>query len=170
MEAAQCATLEGGDEAAGAVAAMPEAARKVDKGMEVELQGQTDGDVGSWYSARVIKVVGKDRALVRHAQLKAEDGRPLDEQVPLKMLRPAPPTEPPKGWLAAAKPGAPLEMQYLNGWWEVSLVKRLPAKAGKPERFKVRADRYDVEHTVEQAALRPGWRWKAGKGKWAYRS
>ena len=53
---------------------------------------------------------------------------------------------------------------------------RMPRSLGKrvalrlSERFKVRADRYDVEHTVEQAALRPGWRWKAGKGKWAYRS
>ena len=90
----------------------------------------------------------------------------------IKALRPAPPAAEswPAGWLASAKPGAPMEMSYLNGWWEVTLQKRLPGKAGKPDRFKVRAELYDASHTVEAAALRPGWSWKARKARWALRS
>ena len=47
--------------------------------------------------------------------------------------------------------------------------------AGRPDVWtwplpEVRAELYDAVHTVEQDALRPGWKWRAGKRRWEYRS
>ena len=148
--------------------AMPEAPPKVVSRMAVEISGSKGGDKGSWYGATVVSVSG-EKATLRHDELQDEQGGLLKETVSLKLLRPAPP-QPAAGWLESVKEGAALELQYLGGWWEVKLLKWLPPKGEKPPRFKVVAERYNAQHTVEAAALRPGWKWVAGRNRWQTRA
>jgi hypothetical protein len=160
---------EGGDDSDGAEAAdegsdagQSEAAetvlpapRKVSSGMLVEYASPLEGARGSFYSGTVVKLEGV-RATFRHDELRDEEGRNVDEAVHVKHLRPMPPPSP-EGIVAGAKRGSRLELRYLDGWWEVVLRKRLGG--GK---LRVEAEAYAAVHEVDEAQLRPAWRWSSG--------
>jgi len=144
-----------------------EAPPKLTKSMAAELAGNKATDKGSWYAVTVVGLSGGS-ATVRHELLRDDEGDRVKETVPLKLVRPAPPPCP-SNWLENVREGAYVEFFYLDGWWEVKLLKRLPAKGDKPERFKVVAERYNAQHTALGSQLRPGWLWKPGSKTWMTR-
>ena len=81
----------------------------------------------------------------------------------LAHLRPEPP-QAPESFIDALRPGAPAELHYLGGYWEVDVIKR--TNAGK---FQVLAERYQAKHTVAGEKLRPAWSWTEGSPYWELR-
>ena len=67
-----------------------------------------------------------------------------------------PPT--PEGFFAKVKKGQPLELDYLDGFWEV-VVKKVLANGD----LRVEAPAYGAAHTVPRDRLRPAWVWRPGR-------
>ena len=157
------------DEAAGLRAGIEEcdAPTSLSVGMVAEVASQEEGELGSWYPVEILSLWGT-KATVKHLELTDEYDEPVVDKVKTAHLRPAPPEEPPDGFIEALKPGAVAELAYLGGFWEVSVSK--VTAGGK---FQVIADRYDAKHSVKQedaaGKLRPGWKWEQGAGHWKQR-
>ena len=85
----------------------------------------------------------------------------LREWVPLATLRPPPPRAPDEGWQQQLVAGSAAELLFDGGWWDVTVVSRLPgnARLGEPTHWVVEgmaeAVGYAINHTVVAAALRP---------------
>ena len=77
----------------------------------------------------------------------------------MQHVRPLPPQHLPDS-LRDLPVGAPLEILFNDGWWEV--VYRGPAGS----KHAVHSPRYDVLHTVPAALLRPGWSWTVSTRSW----
>ena len=142
------------------------APKSLSVGMQCEVASQEEGELGSWYPVEITSIWGS-KATIKHLELTDEDDEPVVEKVKLAHLRPAPPEEPPDGFIEALKPGTLAELAYLGGYWEVSVAKVQPN--GK---IQVIASRYDKKHSLkaeEHGNLRPGWHWEAGVGHWQQR-
>ena len=158
------------DEAAGLRAMIEEldCAPSVSVGMRAEVASQSDGELGSWYPVIVQALVG-GRATVQHLELTdKQSGAPVSEKVAIQHLRPTPP-EPPDGFLDVLQVGAVAEMYFLNGWWEVSVVKKGADKKTGADKFTVVAEQYDARHAVLGDKLRPAWAWAPGHTHWEQR-
>ena len=153
------------DEAAGLRAAIEEleSPPKVLAGMTAEVASQSEGELGSWYPVIVQSISGA-KATVEHLHLTDQNDNPIIAKVKLAHLRPTPP-EPPDGFTDALKSGAKAELAYLDGWWEVSVLKK--TAAGK---FQVLAEKYDAKHSVNGDKLRPAWSWTQESSHWEQRA
>ena len=82
-----------------------------------------------------------------------------EDWVELQHVRPYPP-EHPAGFLDAVRVGAPLEILFEEGWWEVEMRGR------DGPNYVVVAKRYKVEHRVDASRLRPRWTWVPASRTW----
>ena len=76
-------------------------------------------------------------------------------------MRPLPPPHK-ADFVKQLKKGAPLELLLEEGWWEVEFECG-PDKGGL---CLVSAKRYQVQHTVPTARLRPAWKWSSDCSGW----
>ena len=84
------------------------------------------------------------------------------EWLPRTQVTPQPPA-PPDGFYAALKVGVPLELNYEDGWWGVTLVQKRKPSAVEPASFLVCSAAYQTERWAEAARLRPLWTFKDGR-------
>jgi hypothetical protein len=108
--------------------------------------------------------VREARATVRlrvcYEAFREDDGSTSEEWVDLNRVRPLPPTHS-ASFVSTLRKGAPLEINFEEGWWEVSFEATVGPK------YVVGADRYKVQHTVLPAQLRPAWKWTEKSCTWA---
>lgn len=61
---------------------------------------------------------------MQHLEITDDEDEHLIERVKLEQLRPLPP-DTPDGFLDGLKPGAPAELTFDGGWWEVTSSLRI---------------------------------------------
>lgn len=136
-------------------------------GMEVEVKGRDKGFEGSWYLAEVLSAKEAGACTVQYDGLyetppAGQPGTtPVQETVSSDHLRPKPPATPPN-WPEKLTVGMPLELRHDDGWWQVTYVS---TKVGSSQ-LLVKSAHWGSQHLVEQADLRPGWRWSALSNDW----
>ena len=160
-----------------AAPATPGVAIALASGMRVELCGRDDGFIGSWYSAVVQRIEGKQTLVAFEDLFESADpnttdakSRHLHEWWPSKRMRPVPPPAP-HGFLEALLPGDTVDLRYEGGWWDVEVI-RLPLPAAASDAatndndgarfYTVRYAPLKIDHVVDAARLRPAWFWSHG--------
>ena len=124
-------------------------------GSAVELMADEEGLRGSWYEATLSEdLCDLDAPLFGTFALAEQPTRALQ-------IRPKPvPEIPANEWTKLAKVGSKLELNFNDGWWEVTLVDQ------QAEVFNVVAPRYNVRHSVPASRLRPAMTYDFRLGQW----
>lgn len=131
-------------------------------GSVVEVQGTEDGFFGSWYSARVMEAKEARSTIklrVSYEAFREDDGSTWEDWVEIHQVRPLPPQHR-IDFLRDLPKGAPLEILFKEGWWEVVFSGLNGSK------YSVVAPLYDVHHAVSANQLRPAWQWSTQERKW----
>ena len=130
----------------------------------VEVRGTEDGFLGSWYAARVLEArEARSNVKLRlcYEAFQEDDGSKWEDWIEARHVRPLPPPHK-ADFVKQLKKGAPLELLLEEGWWEVEFECG-PDKGGL---CLVSAKRYQVQHTVPTARLRPAWKWSSDCSGW----
>jgi len=130
----------------------------------VEVRGTEDGFLGSWYAARVLEArEARSNVKLRlcYEAFQEDDGSKWEDWIEARHVRPLPPPHK-ADFVKQLKKGAPLELLLEEGWWEVEFECG-PDKGGL---CLVSAKRYQVQHTVPAARLRPAWKWTSDCTGW----
>ena len=83
-------------------------------------------------AAAAVAAAGTRPASMPQSRSALRAGKKVEERVGLHTLRPMPPPSP-AGFLDGAAAGMPLELEYLDGWWDVVLTKARSEPARKYE-------------------------------------
>jgi hypothetical protein len=131
-------------------------------GTVVEVQGTEDGFFGSWYLARVIEAKEARSTIKLHVSYQAfreDDGSIWEDWVEIHQVRPVPPQHR-IDFLRDLPNGAPLEILFKEGWWEVI------NDGFDGSKYTVVAPLYSVNHAVPANQLRPAWQWSTQERRW----
>ncbi|XP_008381758.1 protein AGENET DOMAIN (AGD)-CONTAINING P1-like [Malus domestica] len=122
------------------------------EGTAVEVCTDEDGFQGAWFAANIVKVMEKDKFLVRYKAIKTDDNRELlTEEVDAKHVRPRPPKVVVAGSFSLTEE---VDAFYNDGWWEGVIRKVLHGR-----RYKVYFKGTDDELLLQHSDLRPRQDW-----------
>ncbi|WOL10253.1 hypothetical protein Cni_G19007 [Canna indica] len=98
-------------------------ATDIGQGATVEVSSDEEGFSGAWFTATVLKLIGKEKFLVQYRDLKTDDETELlTETVDHLHIRPAPPEIPPVGKFTYLEE---VDALYNDGWWVGVIAKVL---------------------------------------------
>jgi len=132
-------------------------------GQHVEVRGLEEGFLGSWYKCRVLELQearSGTRLRLCYLAFQEEDGSLWEDWFEQQHVRPMPPDHDPT-FITKLKKGSPLEINIEEGWWEVEFCGR------DGPNYVVAAKRYNVQHVVPLASLRPAWCWSQPETSWS---
>ncbi|PIA60953.1 hypothetical protein AQUCO_00300463v1 [Aquilegia coerulea] len=127
------------------------------EGMHVEVSSDEEGFVGAWYTATVVKVIGKNRFLVEYQTLRTDDeSELLKEEVDDLHIRPPPPEVPQVDSFSRLEE---VDAMYHDGWW-VGVISKVLGNSRYIVYF--REGNEEIEFGSSQLRLHQDWI----NGKW----
>ncbi|KAL5568087.1 hypothetical protein UlMin_024662 [Ulmus minor] len=125
---------------------------ELSEGKLVEVRMTDEGFEGSWYEAKIVKQVGKDKFHVRYETLRTDDDEDfLEEDVDAQNIRPSPPEIIIVDNFAMTEE---VDAFYNDGWWKGMVVKVL-----KGGRYRVYFETTEDEIVFEHSQLRSHQDW-----------
>ncbi|XP_008234600.1 PREDICTED: uncharacterized protein LOC103333529 [Prunus mume] len=122
------------------------------QGTQVEICTDEDGFQGAWFAANIVKVMGKDKFLIRYKSIKTDDGKEfLTEEVDAQHIRPCPPET---VVVESFSLNEEVDAFYNDGWWEGVIRKVL-----RGPRYRVYFKGTKDELLFEHSDLRPRQDW-----------
>lgn len=96
-------------------------------GSAVEVRSNDVGFKGAWFEATITKTLASSHIVVYSSLLADDSSQPLEEKVPLSMIRPRPPPADPAAVFGLHQS---VEAFHNEGWWK-GVVTKLPMIDGR---------------------------------------
>ncbi|KAL5700784.1 hypothetical protein ACHQM5_026192 [Ranunculus cassubicifolius] len=122
------------------------------EGMQVEVSSDEDGFVGAWFTAKIVKAVGKDKFIVEYQTLRTEDETELlKEEAESFHIRPPPPEIPNDVSFRLLEE---VDAMYNDAWW-IGVV----SKVLKDSKYIVyfRENNEEIEFNHSQLRFHQDW-------------
>lgn len=126
------------------------------KGTKVEVTSDEEGYKGSWYTADIVEVLGKDKILVKYQTLKTDDETEFHMEVAdISNIRPCPPEVQHVHRFAMRES---VDAWYNDGWWVGCIYQVRPYP-----KYRVYFTTSNEQMEFKHCELRPHLEWTGRK-------